>query len=549
MAAGIPELGSAAVLLYRWTVVHESLTPAALSRATAETGISEHQSHQAMHSLLGACLLQEVPAATGDPGVRWQPVSPQAAGRLLSARDAALRAQEESLRTQRRQIQEQHDGLAALMPVYLQARQHAFPQGTIDHLPDKFAVRTLLTEVIGSCRSEVLVSKHGGSFPVAALREALPRDLALLERGIRMRSLYQHATRFDQPTRTHAEQLVAAGAQIRTLPEALPQMIIVDQALALLPARSGGALIIREPDLLAYLLDVFERDWANATPYATDPHAAQGVSQTRKQTILVMLAKGLKDDTIARRLGISLRTCRRHVSELLESLGAHSRFEAGVIAERPGLTHHPTPPPPGHRPRTPHSPHQARHARPAAKPSPHDLKAGPRAGRLATAAPNAAPAPTAHDNPQEKHGTKPTPHTRHETPHPRNETPLRAGLLSVRGRGQAVTEPPGRGTPASSSAGRAALHGRGARLACALCRAARILSFTAASIAARISSTPPSRRRSPPPPPRHQWRPRRRFSSLSEQPRSGPQCVLQRAAHRPTPYRARMGPRGSGAFG
>ncbi|MER6778017.1 MULTISPECIES: hypothetical protein [unclassified Streptomyces] len=60
-----------------------------------------------------------------------QPVSPRAAAvQLLSDRDAALRAEEESLRTQRRQIQEQHDGLAALMPVHLQARQHAFPQGT-----------------------------------------------------------------------------------------------------------------------------------------------------------------------------------------------------------------------------------------------------------------------------------------------------------------------------------------------------------------------------------------------------------------------------------
>ncbi|WP_330294329.1 helix-turn-helix transcriptional regulator [Streptomyces sp. NBC_00503] len=362
MARGIPELGSAAVLLYRWTVVHESLTPAALSRAAAETGISEDESHRALDSLLDACLLQQVPATTGDPGVRWQPVSPQAAaGQLLSDRDAALRAQEESLRTQRRQIQEQHDGLAALMPVYLQARQHAFPQGTIDHLPDKFAVRTLLTQVIDSCRSEVLVSKDGGAFPPAALREALPRDLALLQRGITMRSLYQHATRFDQPTRTHAEDLVAAGAQIRTLPEVLPQMIIVDQVLALLPARSGGALIIREPDLLSYLLDVFERDWAHATPYATGPHAAHGVSQAMKQTILVMLAKGIKDDTIARRLGISLRTCRRHVSELLETLGARSRFEAGVIAERQGLTHHSaSPPPPAHAPAMEVAPDTAR---------------------------------------------------------------------------------------------------------------------------------------------------------------------------------------------
>ncbi|MFB8236065.1 LuxR C-terminal-related transcriptional regulator [Kitasatospora purpeofusca] len=349
-AATIPGVDSAAVTLYRWTVVHGRLTPATLAQAAAETGIGEPDCRRALAALTEACLLQAVPAAGSEPAgpepVGWQPVSPQAAtAQLLSDRDTALRAQEEALRAQRRRIQQERDGLAALVPVYLQARQHAFPQGTIDHLPDKFAVRALLCDVIDSCRSEVLVSKHGGSFPPAALREALPRDLALLGRGIRMRSLYQHATRFDQPTRLHAEQLIGAGAEIRTLPEVLPQMIIVDGALALLPARSGGALIIREPDLLAYLLDVFARDWENATPFATGPQAAHDIAVTVKQSILVLLAKGLKDESIARRLGISLRTCRRHVSEILEALGAHSRFQAGVIAERRGLTAHPAPAP------------------------------------------------------------------------------------------------------------------------------------------------------------------------------------------------------------
>ncbi|MEV0193270.1 helix-turn-helix transcriptional regulator, partial [Kitasatospora purpeofusca] len=130
----------------------------------------------------------------------------------------------------------------------------------------------------------------------------------------------------------------------------LPQMIIVDGALALLPARSGGALVIREPDLLTYLLDVFARDWENATPFASGPQAAHDIAVTVKQSILVLLAKGLKDESIARRLGISLRTCRRHVSEILEGLGAHSRFQAGVFAERRGLTAHPAPPPPAPAP-------------------------------------------------------------------------------------------------------------------------------------------------------------------------------------------------------
>ncbi|MFJ6622244.1 LuxR C-terminal-related transcriptional regulator [Kitasatospora sp. NPDC091335] len=376
-AVGVPALDSAAVTLYRWTVVHERLTPATLAQAASETGLSLRECESAVRQLTGACLFQELrpagdpagadptgagptaddptadgptgpgPATDGPTGAgptAWRPVSPQAAtAQLLSARDTALRAQEESLREQRRLIQQQRDGLAALLPVYLQARQHAFPQGTIDRLPDQFAVRSLLSDVIDSCRSEVLVSKHGGSFPPAALREALPRDLALLDRGVRMRSLYQHATRFDQPTRVHSERLIEAGAEIRTLPEVLPQLIIVDGSLALLPASSGGALIIREPDLLSYLLTVFERDWGNATPFASGPQAAHDVTKTMKQSILVLLAKGLKDESIARRLGISLRTCRRHVSDLLDNLGAHSRFQAGVVAERLGLTAHPAP--------------------------------------------------------------------------------------------------------------------------------------------------------------------------------------------------------------
>ncbi|WP_168714138.1 LuxR C-terminal-related transcriptional regulator [Streptomyces sp. A1136] len=385
-AAQVPGLDSAAVLLYRWTVIHERLTPATLPQAAAETGVNPQACLAALRTLTDSCLLTELPAddGAGEPA-GWQPVSPQAAtAQLLSDRDTALRAQEEALREQRRRIQLQRDGLAALMPVYLQARQHVFPQGTIDHLPDKLAVRSLLSDVIDSCHSEVLVSKHGGSFPPAALREALPRDLALLGRGIRMRSLYQHATRFDQATRLHAEQLVGAGAEIRTLPEVLPQMIIVDGTLALLPARSGGALLIREPDLLAYLLDVFERDWENAAPFATGPQAAHDVSKTMKQSILVLLAKGLKDESIARRLGISLRTCRRHVSELLEGLGAHSRFQAGVIAERQGLTAHPDrPTPPAPPAPTPPAPAPSATAVPTSAPPPpvpRPASAGPGAG-------------------------------------------------------------------------------------------------------------------------------------------------------------------------
>lgn len=50
-----------------------------------------------------------------------------------------------------------------------------------------------------------------------------------------------------------------------------------------------------------------------------------------------LLAKGLKDEAVARRLGISLRTCRKHIAQLMDDLGAGSRFQAGVHAVRRGL--------------------------------------------------------------------------------------------------------------------------------------------------------------------------------------------------------------------
>jgi len=53
--------------------------------------------------------------------------------------------------------------------------------------------------------------------------------------------------------------------------------------------------------------------------------------------LLSLLATGLKDEAIARQLGVSLRTVHRRTSGLSESLGARTRFQAGVLAERRGL--------------------------------------------------------------------------------------------------------------------------------------------------------------------------------------------------------------------
>jgi len=53
--------------------------------------------------------------------------------------------------------------------------------------------------------------------------------------------------------------------------------------------------------------------------------------------ILVLLNAGYKDDAAARQLGLSVRTYRRHVAEIMRALGAASRFQAGARAAKLGL--------------------------------------------------------------------------------------------------------------------------------------------------------------------------------------------------------------------
>ena len=50
--------------------------------------------------------------------------------------------------------------------------------------------------------------------------------------------------------------------------------------------------------------------------------------------LMTLLAAGFKDDAIARQLALSSRTVGRRVAELMETLGARTRFQAGIHAQR-----------------------------------------------------------------------------------------------------------------------------------------------------------------------------------------------------------------------
>nr|WP_230416588.1 LuxR C-terminal-related transcriptional regulator [Micromonospora tarapacensis] len=103
---------------------------------------------------------------------------------------------------------------------------------------------------------------------------------------------------------------------------------------------ASGAVVLREPSVVDYLYRSLEQVWASALPFddETTPNGGYGVAgDDLKRALLHLLAAGRKDEFIARKLSISVRTCRRHIAEIMHDLGAESRFQAGVLARQRGL--------------------------------------------------------------------------------------------------------------------------------------------------------------------------------------------------------------------
>lgn len=204
-------------------------------------------------------------------------------------------------------------------------------------------IRLRLDQAAEHCQHEMCTMHPGGARDPEQLRQALPRDLALLERNVPVRAIYQHSARADIPTREYMRQLAQSGAAVRTTTEIFEHLTIFDQreAFAAQPAcrdgESGSMVIVRDPAVVSVLHRIFEHTWCSATDFERHQGTYTETLDNVRSAILDLLSAGLKDDVIARRLGISSRTCRRHISALMDQLNAASRFQAGFAVARAGL--------------------------------------------------------------------------------------------------------------------------------------------------------------------------------------------------------------------
>lgn len=108
----------------------------------------------------------------------------------------------------------------------------------------------------------------------------------------------------------------------------------LDDLLAAIRAAHVGGLYVH-PDLLVTLIGTERR---------TPGRGAAPDLTPRESDVLHELARGYQVSQIARRLGMSVHTCRGHVKSILAKLGVHSQLEAVVVAGSLGLIHGQSPP-------------------------------------------------------------------------------------------------------------------------------------------------------------------------------------------------------------
>ncbi|MFJ1550198.1 helix-turn-helix transcriptional regulator [Streptomyces sp. NPDC088246] len=202
-------------------------------------------------------------------------------------------------------------------------------------------INAALDLATAECRSEVLTVQPGGGRSEDRLSEALERGLSVVDRGVSIRTLYQHTVRHSPGTLAYAERMADSNVEIRTLEELIERLIVFDRTVAFIPAQDDRqvALELRHPGLVEYLVRVFEQLWTRAAPlleevkYDPTPKGISGV----QRSIAQLLVEGHVDDSIARRLGMNVRTCRAHVAKLSAVLGSNSRAQLGYLIARSGI--------------------------------------------------------------------------------------------------------------------------------------------------------------------------------------------------------------------
>ncbi|MFI5982189.1 LuxR C-terminal-related transcriptional regulator [Streptomyces sp. NPDC051555] len=253
--------------------------------------------------------------------------------------EALLAKQQADLAAQRQRVEESRAAAAQLIAQFSELRSTSRQPG-VEHLDDIEQIRDRLALLTRRVRTEVMTFAPNGGHTQESLDTARPLDAELLDRGVRMRTVYLDSVRNSPPTVAYAEWLAERGGAVRTVPSLPVRMVIVDRETALIPVNAEearhSAVVLTGQGTLTALCALFDTVWASASDLGEGNKRDESGLSAQEREVLAFLYRGMTDDAIAKRLGVSPRTARRVANDMMERLGARSRFQAGALAVQHG---------------------------------------------------------------------------------------------------------------------------------------------------------------------------------------------------------------------
>lgn len=197
---------------------------------------------------------------------------------------------------------------------------------------DHGVVRRGLTELFAGVDDIEVVGEAGDGAEAARLAEALHPDVVLMDLSM------------------PGVDGVAGTRQIREIQPQMPVVILTsfserDRILEAIDAGAVGYLLKdAEPDELFQGVRAAARGESPFSPKAARALLSLGSQRKaadeltpRERDVLGGLSAGLANKQIARRLGISEKTVKSHLTSAFNRIGVHDRTQAALWAERNGL--------------------------------------------------------------------------------------------------------------------------------------------------------------------------------------------------------------------
>jgi len=218
-----------------------------------------------------------------------------------------------------------------LAPAYDQHRWYSGPVSELLQSRDEMNRR--IQQALRTASEEMWTAQPGA--PVdrdpEVQRAGMDRVLELRHRGVSVRSLYNVAVRDHAATSGHLASVVEAGAEVATLEEAFPRLVIIDSTHlfidnCVLPGDRDAGWHVTDRATVAWAHMLYQQLWARGTRWQEGDASSEMLTE-RQKAILRALEEGEAQHQVGPRLSLSDRTVTKELAAARAAVGAQTVYQ------------------------------------------------------------------------------------------------------------------------------------------------------------------------------------------------------------------------------